>query len=266
MGAQEIDCTQSISWLYPLVSFKSQQTQGYNMNQKISIVLNFLTATLIASYAAAAEKNYSLKNPSSTGITFQIGYSAGVHDGTIGAVSHTVVLDEKNNVLKGDFEINIDDLHTGNETRDCHMREALGLNYDISAFPEEHVCDKKDLLPNEGPDAVTYPTIHFSFTNLKSTDRLPEVLVEGQTYTLAIQGVWSVHGVTQDLTKNGTNDFIPVQIKVLDAQAGELQLISKFEISLKDYGVIVKPFKFGPIKVGVADKAKVTLNMKLLAK
>ncbi len=220
---------------------------------------------MFAQNSATDTKKYSLTNQSATGTTFQIGYSAGVHDGTVSTIDAEVTLDQKNQILAGDFKIDIANMSTGNKTRDCHMREALGIDYSVSQFPNEHVCNSEDKTPTDGPDAIKYSEISFHFSSVKSNSNsiLSEVLEVGKVYNIAVQGKLTVHGQVKDFTALDSTEFIPVQIKLLNSETGELQLTGKFDIVLKDFGIIVKPFKFGFVKIGVADKAKVSLNMKL---
>ncbi len=235
--------------------------------------MNFLKAvfvsTLLSTSAFAQEtKHYVLADAKSPGVTFQIGYSAGVHDGTTSEMTANVTLSQKNAILKGDFKIPISQISTGNSTRDCHMREALGINYTDSKFPTDHVCDSDNQLPQTGPDSIAYPEIRFKFTNVKkdSGTELPEVLEVGKAYKVAIQGQWIIHGQTVDLAANEGTESIPVQVKLLDAETQEIQVTGKFQISLKAFNIIVKPFKIAFIQSGVADNAKVTLNTKMVLK
>ena len=232
--------------------------------------LGLIAATFIigAAHAQTETKLYTTANTKSTGVTFQIGYSAGVHDGTVNAIDTQVTLDSKNQILSGVFTININSMSTGNKNRDCHMREALGIDYTNSKFPDEHVCDSNEQTPATGPDSIVFPEIKFEFSSVKANSNsvLPEVLEVGKVYNLAIQGRLTVHGQVKDFTAADSTEFVPVQVKLLDAQTGEIQIVSKFDVVLKDFGVIVKPFKFGFVKISVADKAKVSLNMKLVQK
>ena len=232
------------------------------------VLLTALTITfarIAPAHSLEASTTYDLFDPQKTGITFQIGYSAGVHEGTITAADVKVVLGQKNKVLSGQFIIPISAMHTGNETRDCHMREALGIDYKNSQFPNDHVCNSKDQTPESGPDSIVYPTIEFKFVNVKSNSNseLPEVLEVGKVYTLAVQGIFSMHGIHKDFSQETSTEFVPIQVKLLNAQTGEIQIAAKFPISLKEYGITVKPFKFGFVKINVADDAKVTVNMKI---
>lgn len=227
----------------------------------------FITVVAFSTMAQAdTVKNFVLSNSKSTGITFQIGYSAGVHDGTTSAMNALVTLSEKNEILKGEFSIPIENVSTGNATRDCHMREALGIDYAHSQFPTDHVCDSDNKVPASGPDSIAFPTISFKFVNVKknSGSILPEVLEVGKVYDVAVQGQWTMHGKTVDFSGDTSTEFIPVQIKLLNADTQELQVSGKFQISLKDFNIVVKPFKIAFLSIGVADNAKVTLNTKMI--
>jgi hypothetical protein len=218
-------------------------------------------AAFVSMTAAQAQLKYSLANKNATGVTFQIAYSLGVHDGTVSEMDSSVQLSDKNKILSGEFTVPLSAMATGNATRDCHMREALGIKYEGSAFPTDHVC-VGDQLPATGPNAMAFENLQFKFKNVKAAaSELPEVLEVGKSYPILIQGQWTLHGVTVDV---GTDESIAVQVKLLDGATGELQLFGKFELSLAKFGVVVKPFKIAFVKIGVADNAKVTINTRLL--
>ncbi len=222
-----------------------------------------LAVALLSINVAQAQLKYSLANKASTGVTFQIAYSLGVHDGTVSEMDSSIQLSDKNKILTGEFSVPISAMSTGNATRDCHMREALGIKYEGSAFPADHVCINNEL-PTSGPDSLAFNKLQFKFKNVKATtSELPEVLEVGKSYPVLIQGQWTLHGVTVDV---GAEESIAVQVKLLDDVTGELQLFGKFELSLAKFGVVVKPFKLGFVKIGVADNAKITINTRLLPK
>lgn len=231
---------------------------------KTVVMVSLLTTSIFAEDM----KRYVLADTKAPGVTFQIGYSAGIHDGTTGFMTANVSLSQKNEILKGDFKIPISQISTGNATRDCHMREALGIDYTDSKFPTDHVCDSDNQLPETGPDSIAFPEIRFKFSNVKkdSGTELPEVLEVGKSYKVAIQGQWIIHGQTVDLAANEGTESIPVQVKLLDATTQEIQVTGKFQISLKAFNIQVKPFKIAFISIGVADVAKVTLNTKMVLK
>ncbi len=241
-----------------------------------SLLKSFAVSTITAASIAHAQTpnqtiiRYGLADAKVSGVTFQIGYSAGVHDGTVSTILAGVTLDEKNQILAGDFIVPIASMSTGNATRDCHMREALGIDYNNnnakgSKFPAEHVCDSNNQTPKVGPDAIVFDRIKFSFRTVKANSNsvLPAVMEVGKVYKLAVQGQWTMHGIVQDISLPTSTEFVPVEVKLLNATTKEIQVSGKFELSLKKFNVIVKPFKFGPINITVADNAKITLNSKL---
>ncbi len=234
----------------------------------MKLLKTLLISTLIVTAAQAQEvKNFVLSDSKASGITFKIKYSLGVHDGVTSGMKALVTLSNKNSILKGEFSVPIDQVSTGNLTRDCHMREALGIDYKDSKFPTDHVCDSDNKLPVSGPDSVAFPEIRFSFTNIKkATAELPAVLEVGRVYDVAIQGQWTLHGQTVDLAADTSADSIPVKIKLLDEATQEIQVTGNFQISLKAFNIQVKPFKIAIVKIGVDDIAKVILNTKFILK
>ncbi len=213
-------------------------------------------------------KSYVLSNPATTGVTFQIGYSLGVHNGTVTSMKSLVTLSNKNKILSGEFSIPISQISTGNATRDCHMREAMGIEYSKSSFPTNHVCDANNQLPSSGVDSIAYPEVRFKFVTVKknSGSDLPEVLEVGKVYSLAVQGQWVMHGQVVDFSSDVSPEFLPVQIKLLNAATQEIQVTAKFQISLKAFNIQVKPFKVLIASIGVSDNAKITLDTKMILK
>ena len=197
-------------------------------------------------------------------VSFEISYTAGVHTGTANALTGTLELDGDNRLVKGRFAVPITAMKTRNETRDCHMREALGIDYTHSAFPADHVCNAQNQTPTTGPDSVVYPEIGFEFTDLVQTtgDALPKTLVPNNTYSVFLRGRFSIHGQTR--LQDGGDPATTLTAKVTLGTDGALRLQSSFPVVLKDYGIIVKPSKLGPVTIAVGDKATVNLNLVLV--
>src|SRR5262245_58017183 len=111
------------------------------------------------------------------------------------------------------------------------MREALGLDYAKSGFPEEHVCDDNNKLPASGPDAVVYPEIRFEVTGISAQDDAKLVLDREKPVDL--DGKWTIHGTTK-----------PARIPVKIRPEGEgFRLTGSTKLSLKSFGVEVKSAK-----------------------
>ena len=152
---------------------------------------NFIQAALtltilVRALPSMADQSYVVQSisPEGSNLLFEIGYTAGVHKGSASQVEGLVNFDANNQLTLANFTVPLSSLSTGNSTRDCHMREALGINYELSNFPKDHVCEAGDVLPSSGPNSVAYPTIEFEFSKLASSSLpLPSVLVPGQVYT-----------------------------------------------------------------------------------
>ena len=84
------------------------------------------------------------------GMAFSLGWSLGTHEGRASRVTGSVQAQvEPFAIAQGEFRVPIAAMSTGSSTRDCHMREALGIDYARSQFPAEHVC-VNDRVPMSG--------------------------------------------------------------------------------------------------------------------
>jgi len=193
----------------------------------------------------AAEQTYSITTPVAhkTGIEFKIPYTMGTHEGEAQEVRGSVILDlVQPSAIKGSFLVPIQGLKTGNNTRDCHLVEALGINYTQSKFPKDHVCDSDDKLPIAGPDSVVYPNVEFKVTALQLTD--------GKI--TSIDGEWTIHGVT-----------LPAHfaVKVTTENEG-FRLEATTQLSLEAFQVKVKPATaLGVVISTVRDTVTVILDL-----
>src|SRR5262245_35509977 len=125
-------------------------------------VLIFFALTLATHLAQAANQRYIFSSSGATGISFRLPYTGGTHTGSARSASGTLTFDPSSLIrINAHIVVPIDDIHSGDSKRDCHMREALGLDYTRSQFPKSHVCDNANRIPTSGPDSVVYPTIEF---------------------------------------------------------------------------------------------------------
>src|SRR4029450_4001930 len=100
-------------------------------------------------------------------------YSLGTHTTTANAVQGTLRLEPNTlDAAEGSIVVPIASLRGDGGTRDCHMREALGLDYSRSRFPSEHVCDGENPLPATGPDAIVFPEIRLELLSARPLDDL----------------------------------------------------------------------------------------------
>ena len=193
----------------------------------------------------------------SPSIFFSIGYTAGTHKGVIKNVRGKAILNSLEELQGAQFQFSISDMETGNVTRDCHMREALGLNYSVSDFPKKHVCDANNAIPLTGPNAIQFPTILFVFESFE--ELLVTPLKVGDFNYSKIAGTIEIHGIKKRIGS------LPIQVKKMIDDNGltSLEIVTQFEISLKDFDVVVKPFKIGFISIGVSDKVLIDVRLPL---
>lgn len=191
----------------------------------------------------------------STSVTFEIPYTAGTVKGQALSVTGALSLDAKNKLVRGRFTVPLDSMKTANETRDCHMREALGIDYTHSQFPGAHVCNAQNQTPPTGPDSIVFPNLEFEFSDLllSTGEALPVPLESKTMYAVQLQGRFFAHGKEARVTFAGT----------LLQEGGQLRLQSTFPITLKDHGIIVKPSQAGPVLIKVGEKATVKLDLLL---
>src|SRR3954471_21635216 len=108
----------------------------------------FVLATLSAFSARADVQTYRIaQGKDGTGITLSLPYTFGTHTNRVVRAAGELRMDpDSPQGVSGTLRVPIDAIVSDSKERDCHMREALGLDYSRSQFPREHVC-KDDRLP-----------------------------------------------------------------------------------------------------------------------
>jgi polyisoprenoid-binding protein YceI len=232
--------------------------KAHIMRNKLFVSL-FSLVFLAANSALSADKIYSLvaQSDGATGIKFSIPYRAGIHHGLSSALKGQVVTDENDQLASAQFQVPIGSLSTNNSTRDCHMREALGIDYTNSRFPKEHVCDSNNVIPSEGPDSIVFPMINLSFVRFEKAPLTPFPV--GETLETIVLAEIEIHGQKKEIR-------VPLKVlKSIPASGrSQLQIKGKFLIELSDFGIIVKPFKLGRIEIGVGPTATVEVDLTAL--
>lgn len=180
-----------------------------------------LFLTLLSSQVVA--QSYSILE---SNISFSAPYTFGVHEGKSNKLSGNIVISQMSKLV-----LPIESLKTENSEINCHLYEALGLDYKTSDFPDEHVCED-DKLPVEGKNKLAFSNITYHISN--ST-----VIDDSTTQTkLRLEGELEVHGVKKkeiwDITINNTGEKLTTK--------------TKKKIVLADYGIIVKKFLFIKVK------------------
>jgi len=197
----------------------------------LSIVLSlFAAAAQAATYVPTATK------AGQSGLSFSIPYTLGVHTGVTTVAQGELAIDPVHlEINSGEILFPIASLESGNVERNCHMSEALGIDYAKSDYPNKHVCSTGNLLPTDGPNAVVFPQIRFLFRSFQ----------DGK-----VTGTFSMHGVDKELT-------VPVIVTAVDG--GKMNVKSTFVVHLSDFGVVVKKV----LIVSVGNDATVNVDLTL---
>jgi polyisoprenoid-binding protein YceI len=213
-------------------------------------------ALLGAGAAAAETRPYRVAPPGekqSRAEAFLV-YSLGTHTTTANEIQGTLRLEASSlDAAEGSIVVPIASLRGDGGTRDCHMREALGLDYSRSRFPSEHVCDGENRLPATGPEAIAFPEIRLELLSARPLDDLG-LLATGKPVRVEIETRWTVHGVTKPARE---------LVRVLRDGDG-LRVRGRSTLVLKDFGVVVKSTKVLFAEVTVGDAVTVTYDLKLL--
>lgn len=212
-----------------------------------------LPLLLVASLAAAARADppraYRFaRGGAEPGISLSIGYTFGTHQTRATRASGEVILDPAApQEMSGVLRVRIDDLHSDSGTRDCHMREAMGLDYARSPFPREHVCDG-DAIP---AGAVAFPEVVLEIHGAAAPPIA--LLREGQQTPIALQAVWTIHGLTRPALLRLTASRDP-------AAADAVRVRGTAQLKLRDFGVVVKSAQVLFLESSVDDTATVHLD------
>lgn len=216
----------------------------------------WLLASLLPLTALAEPRSYRIAPPADgSKAEALVVYSLGTHTQVAQDIRGEVTLDTVTLAGgSGSVVVPIAGIHGDGGTRDCHMREALGIDYAAGGrFPKEHVCDEQNTLPAHGAESVAFPDIRLEILGARPLDD-PGLLGQGKPVRVELDARWTVHGVTQhqkELTR-------------VVQEGNGLHARGRSTVVLADFGVVVKPTKvlFATIKVG--DAVTVTYDLRLL--
>ena len=215
-----------------------------------------LLAMLLPLPALAEARTYRVAPPSEgSKAEAVVVYSLGTHTVTAQDLHGEVTLDPTTLVSgSGAVVVPLAGLRGDGGTRDCHMREAMGIDYAAGGrFPKEHACDDHDRLPPSGPESVAFPEIKMEILGARPLDEL-SLLDAGKPVRVELDVKWTVHGVTRERKE---------LTRVLRDGTG-LHARGRSTVVLADHGIVVKATKvvFAEIKVG--DAVTVTYDLKLV--
>jgi polyisoprenoid-binding protein YceI len=213
----------------------------------------FVLAALAASAAGADVQTYRIaQGKEGPGITLSLPYTFGTHGDRVARVAGELRMDpDSPQGVSGTLRVPIDAIVSDSKERDCHMREALGIDYSRSQYPREHVC-KDDRLP---AGVVAYPEI---VLQVRGAGAPPVTTMSvGKESPVSVQALWTIHGVTR-----------PAQLQLAvsrDAKTpGALRIRGKSEVRLSDFGVVVKSAQVLFVSSSVGEVAAVQFDLTLV--
>jgi len=210
---------------------------------------NFTLFILLFASTSLHARTVEYRQGSKAGIEFTVPY------GPFGFFSHSgkaeldrasLLIDSENlSSMTGEFSVTLAAMNMNNKERNCHMREALGLNYALSEFPSRHICDENFEIPKTGKNAIVYPEILFRILSIKNISQMDNEA------TFEVEGQWTIHGVSK-------KQILAIKLSP-DKEKMRISTTAKF--NLKDYGVKVKPVKVMLLPIEVVDPITVEINL-----
>jgi hypothetical protein len=182
-------------------------------------------------------------------------YSLGSHTQKAQDIRGEVTLDTTTlSGGSGTVVVPIAGIHGDGDTRDCHMREALGIDYTAGGrFPKEHVCDGQNRLPASGPESVAFPDIRLDVLGAHPLDDRG-LLASGKPVRVELDVRWTVHGVA----KQGK------ELTRVVREGDGLHARGRSTVVLADHGIVVKATKVLFTEIRVGEAVSVTYDLRLL--
>jgi polyisoprenoid-binding protein YceI len=160
-------------------------------------------------------------------VGFEIGYSVGTHDGWTREIDGRVVYSADPFVIsEAEFNVPAPALTTGKiALRDKHMHEVL--------------------------ESDKFQLISFVLSKPMGSDTVAK-MNPGDEVKVSATGVWTMHGVSRELT-------LPMKVKLLKDAGNPLLIRAKFDLNNADFGI--KPYTY--LGLTTEDTSTITLSLPL---
>lgn len=157
-------------------------------------------------------------------LEFIVPYTFGSHTFKSTQLKQELVWDEdKRSITQANFSVDLSQIKVKDDKLKCHFEESMGLDYEKSDFPSEHVC-QDNKLPTEGKNAIVFKQIKLRL--------LSPINLESKT----AQVEWEIRGIKK-------TQVLPIEINY-DNEKHLLVLKSDWIMKRSDYGIHVKKFLF----------------------
>jgi polyisoprenoid-binding protein YceI len=198
---------------------------------KIFMMMLMLSSSLLA--------QTELKAMDGSDLTMKVPYSFGEHALKVKNFSGPVIYNRsREEIVSGILSIDINSIESDDKKLVCHLRESLGLDYKVSDFPDDHVCENNKL-PKEGKNSIKYGTITAELTT-------PSLL---SSKILILK--WTIHGQEKIIE-------VPYEA-TWDEKSQMIDLHATWTMKRSDFNIIVKKFLF----IDASDEIKLKLDLKL---
>jgi polyisoprenoid-binding protein YceI len=181
---------------------------------------------------------YSLikKDDGSTGVQFSIPYTFGVHEGVAEQASGSITIDasKENLTIKGgSFSVPVNSLRSGNATRDCHILETMGVKYEGSKYPADHICNaNNEIVETTGPNSIVFSDLKMVVNSARVTSANKKLELNTPVSVLA-NVTWTIHGVSK-------KSDLPLTVTL--KENGIANVKANADLPLSDFNMTVKPF------------------------
>jgi polyisoprenoid-binding protein YceI len=221
---------------------------------RLALALLAFAATL-GTARADAIRYRAVAGPPVPAVTIEVPYTFGKHQQTVNAIRGELIIDSDSlTSAHGRLAVPIDGIVSDNPERDCHLREALGLDYGRSRFPKKHACDGAHRLPASGPDSVAFSDVTFEVERARVGG---DVLRGGTGGTsVDVEGAWTIHGVTRPAR-------LSLTLSPDASLPGALRVRGRTSFRLKDFGVVVKSTGVLFVKSNVGEVVTATFDVLL---
>ena len=215
----------------------------------------WLTAAALALGVARADPASfrPVPTPGTPAVVIRVPYTLGTHEHRVATVRGGVRLDPTTLTSDGGHLVaRIDDIVSESPERDCHLREAIGLDYSFSRFPREHVCDGANRLPTAGPDAVAYPEVTLDVLSarpLDPVDRPSEVRLD-------VAATWTLRGVSRPA-------HLSLSVSRPSSRRDALRVRGRATLRLDDFGIVVKSARALFVTISAGEVATAEIDVLL---
>ncbi len=163
--------------------------------------------------------------PKEQSLEFIVPYTFGSHIFKSTQLDGELVWDEATRkIIQANFSVDLSQIKVKDDKLKCHFEESMGLDYEKSDYPSEHVCNEDNKLPTEGKNAIVFKQIKL---RLLSPINLESKIAQVE---------WEIRGIkkTQEL---------PIEINLIESD-NLFTLNAEWKMKRSDFGIKVKKFLF----------------------